>query len=83
MTAERRRRTPRSESDPLDVELGVPVARAARTPRQPSPAKIVEVPVEESDIDQEELVEIRLAVGPDGLPHMITEPIFDDETPII
>ena len=83
MTAERRRRTPRSESDPLDVEPGVAVACAARAPRKPSPARIVEETVAETALDPEDLVEIRLAVGPDGLPHMITEPIFDDETPII
>ena len=81
MTAERRRRTPRSESDPLDIEPGVPVARPAKAPRKPSPAKIVEEAVAENDLEQEDLVEIRLAVGPDGLPHMIAEPIFDDETP--
>ena len=83
MTAERRRRTPRSEPDPLDVESGVPAARAARTPRKPRPAKIVAVPVAENDLDPEDLVEIRLAVGPDGLPQMITEDVFSEDTPII
>ncbi len=83
MTAERRRRTPSSEPDPLDVEPGVAVARAVRAPRKPKPAKVVDDPVAQTDLEQEDLVEIRLAVGPDGLPHMIAEPIFDDETPVI
>ena len=83
MTAERRRKAPPSDPDPLDAESGVPAARTARTTRKPRPAKIAAIPAAENDLDPEDLVEIRLAVGPDGLPQMITEDVFSEDTPII
>ena len=83
MTAERRRKAPPPDPDPLDAESGVPAARAARTTRKPRPAKIAAIPAAENGLDPEDLVEIRLAVGPDGLPQMITEDVFSEDTPII
>ena len=56
--------------------------RTTKTARQPKRPPVVTDP-DENGLDPEDLVEIRLAVGPDGLPQMIAEQVFDDETPVI
>ncbi len=81
MTAERRRRTPRSEPDPLDAAPVVPIARAPKAARAANRPPVIEVELEEDG--PEDLIEIRLAVGPDGLPQMITDDVFDEDAPII
>ena len=81
MTAERRRRTPRSEPATLDAEPVTPPSRAPKATRSAARPVVVEVEPEEGG--PEDLVEIRMAVGPDGLPQMITEDIFSEDVPII
>jgi RNA polymerase primary sigma factor len=81
MTAERRRRTPRSQPDPLDDGPAVPPARAAKAARGATRPRVVEDEREDGALD--DLIEIRVAVGPDGLPQMITEDVFNEDAPII
>ncbi len=81
MTVERRRRTPRSQPVPLDDEPVVPPARAPKTTRTAARPAVAEVELEEGGPD--DLIEIRVAVGPDGLPQMITEDVFNEDAPII
>jgi RNA polymerase primary sigma factor len=81
MTVERRRRTPRSQPMPLDDEPIVPAARTPKATRAAGRPAVVAVELEEGG--PEDLIEIRVAVGPDGLPQMITEDVFDEDAPII
>ena len=89
MSADRRRRTPKTETER-------PPAPAADAPgRRPRAAKAptVELPREplplaagdmsEVDIEAQDLIEVRVALGPDGLPQMLTDSADDVETPVI
>ena len=81
MTVERRRRTSRSQSVLLDGEPVIPLARAPKATRAATRPADVEVELE--DVGPEDLIEIRVAVGPDGLPQMITDDIFSEDAPVI
>ncbi|MCX6028480.1 MAG: RNA polymerase sigma factor RpoD [Chloroflexi bacterium] len=78
MTADRRRRKPRPEKDWLDEEPALTETSDLDVePRKPSPER---AGLDDEDLDEENLVEVRLAVGPDGLlAEALTVPAGDDE----
>ncbi len=78
MTADRRRRKPRPEKDWLDEGPALTETSDLDVePRKPSPER---AGLEDEDLEEENLVEVRLAVGPDGLlAEALTVPAGDDE----
>ncbi len=81
MSAERRRRTPRSSPEPAPKP-----ARPVRSAKTRAPEPVIASLAPESvemPLDEEQLVEVRLAVGPDGLPEMLTDEGQEGEVPPI
>jgi RNA polymerase primary sigma factor len=83
MSAERRRRKTRSQTDWLEDE---PASSTRRDPRDDE-SEDYEPELDgtgNANLDSGDLVEVRIAVGPDGLPEAVTIPAFEDEeTPLI
>ncbi len=82
MTANRRRSTSRSADELLEAEQSSRAARGGRG-RRPSEPPIELEPEIEDEALEEDVVEVRFAVGPDGLPEMLDEIPSDEEAPII
>lgn len=91
MTADRRRRTNRSSEEPLKSEPRPAAARAekpvrgerTRARRQAAPPVEPLPDAGDNNVATEDLVEVRLALGPDGLPQILKEVPEDAEAPVI
>ncbi len=83
MSPDRRRRVSKSNPPLLDDESTPVPARASKSARPPVRPPLEEDEVEVDGLEQDDLIEIRVAVGPDGLPQMLPEQIYDEETPVI
>ena len=89
MSADRRRRTPKTETEPPIAPVAGASGRPARAAKSPKvepprePRPLAAENLDEIDIDAQDLVEVRVALGPDGLPQMLTDTADDTETPII
>ncbi len=96
--AERRRNTTRPPADALKEEpapdaLGTTARRAARPGRPPRRGAKTDPPVEKPAImpvvepddalDGEDLIEVRVTLGPDGLPTMLPDGSEDGKVPAI
>ncbi len=82
MTANRRRSTSRSANELLEAEQPSRVARGGRGRRASEPLVEMEPEIEDEALE-EDVVEVRFALGPDGLPEMLDEVPSDEEAPII
>jgi RNA polymerase primary sigma factor len=83
MSAERRRRKASPQTDWLDDE---PASPPGRDPQEDEPGDLAPELDGDGNMDLEagELVEVRIAMGPDGLAEAVTVPAFEDEeTPVI
>lgn len=81
--AERRRSTPRSRTE---APKEAPARTARRTPKASPPAEPVDVlTVDEPKVETEgeDLVEVRVAVGPDGVPLVLPDGTEDGKVPAI
>ncbi|MGQ9490827.1 MAG: RNA polymerase sigma factor RpoD [Anaerolineae bacterium] len=80
MTANRRRSTSRSANELLQEEQAPHAVRSGRGRRPSEPPVELEPTVEDEELE-EEVVEVRFALGPDGLPEMLDELPSDEEAP--
>ncbi len=93
MTADRRRQAPRAEAEPTARKARPASARAAtpgqaaKPPRGSAAARRAAAaePAPENDPSgiTEDLVEVRFALGPDGLPQLLDEPLPEGEAVVI
>ncbi len=82
MTANRRRSTSALTEEQEPSSTG----RSARSERRARPRDVVPVapePETDDELLEEEVVEVRFALGPDGLPEMLDELPSDEEAPVI
>ena len=83
MSAERRRRQPRRTAGGSDAEPDTVLEQQPR-PDRARVRRPLEDDIELDELDEPELIEVRIAVGPDGLARALTiSDDEDDETPVI
>jgi RNA polymerase primary sigma factor len=84
INAERRRSTPRSRTEAPKEAPARTTRRGPKAERPPEPAAVAEV-LDETKIstEGEDLVEVRVALGPDGLPLVLPDRTEDGKVPAI
>ena len=81
--AERRRSTPRARTD---APKEAPARATRRTPKAARPPELVDVLTADDpkiETDDEDLIEVRVALGPDGVPLVLPDGTEDGKVPAI